>query len=157
MGRRQIYKVKLSEKQREQLLAFVSKGEASAREIKRANILLLADVGKCDWEIVEALNVCMATVANVRKRFYQRGLEGTLSDLPRPGGEKKLDEKGEAHLIALACSEPPEGQVSWTMQLLADKLIELQIVEKISDETVRRTLKKTISSRGKKNTGVLER
>ena len=155
MGRKQKYKVELELPQREWLFAFLKKGTAQAREIKRANILLLAGGGKLDKEISEILHVSVSTVANVRKRFVDEGLERALHDLPRPGGKPKLDVKGEARLVALACSSPPDGRVSWTMKLLADKLIEQEIIDGISDETVRRTLKKTTSNRGRKNTGVL--
>ena len=90
----------------------------------------------------------------IRKRFVEDGLEAALSEQPRPGGQRKLDGQQEAFLIALACSTPPEGRACWTMQLLADRLVELQVVEAISDETVRRTLKKTSSSRGRRKPGV---
>jgi transposase len=93
-------------------------------------------------------------VERVRKRFVEAGLEAALRERPRPGGQRKLEGKQEAFLIALACSTPPEGRTSWTMQLLAYKLVELRVVDAISDETVRRTLKKTRSSRGRKRPGV---
>jgi hypothetical protein len=90
----------------------------------------------------------------IRKRFVDEGLEAALCERPRPGGQRKLDGKQEAFLIALACSTPPQGRTSWTMQLLAAKLVELQVIDAISDETVRRTLKKTSSSRGRRRRGV---
>ena len=90
----------------------------------------------------------------IRQRFVEDGLEAALSERPRPGGQRKLAGKQEAFLSALACSTPPEGRTCWPMQLLADRLVALQVVEAISDETVRRTLKKTSSSRGKRRPGV---
>jgi transposase len=93
-------------------------------------------------------------VERIRQRFVEDGLEAALSERPRPGGQRKLAGTQEAFLIALACSTPPEGRTCWTMQLLADRLVELQVVEAISDETVRRTLKKTSSSRGRRRPGV---
>jgi transposase len=98
--------------------------------------------------------VGIATVERVRKRFVEEGLEAALNERPRPGGQRKLDGKQEAFLIALACSTPPEGRRSWTMQLLADKLVELRVIDAISDETVRRTLKKTSLNRGRKSPGI---
>ena len=90
----------------------------------------------------------VTTVERVRKRFVEEGLEEALSERPRPGATRKLDGHQEAYLVALACSDPPEGKKRWTMQMLADKLVRLEVVEEISDETVRRTLKKGASSRG---------
>ncbi len=110
--------------------------------LTRARILLLSAEGKSDDFIADALKVVPQTVRNIRKRFAQEGLEAALSERPRPGVQRKLDGKQEAFLIALACSDPPPGREHWTMQLLADKLVELGVVESISDETVRRVLKK---------------
>ena len=90
----------------------------------------------------------MSTVERTPKRFVEGGLERALNESPRPGGKRKLTGKQEAYLLALACSDPPEGKKRWSMQLLADRLVELEIVEEISDETVRRTLKKGTLSRG---------
>ncbi|RKY62069.1 MAG: hypothetical protein DRP95_02040 [Candidatus Latescibacterota bacterium] len=94
---------------------------------------------------------------NIRKRFAEEGLEAALNERPHPGAKPKLDGKQEAFLVALACSDPPEGREHWTMQLLADRLVELGVVESISDETVRRVLKKTTSSPGRKDSGVSAR
>jgi transposase len=98
--------------------------------------------------------VGIATVERVRKRFVEEGLEAALNERPRPGGQRKLDGKQEAFLIALACSTRPEWRTSWTMPLLAQKFVELRAIDAISDETVRRTLKKTSLSRGRKRPGV---
>jgi transposase len=143
MGRHQQYLVPLDEEERNWLLSCINKGDCGARTLKRAHILLLASDGKNDRQIAEALHACAQTVRNIRRKYAEGGLQAALHDRPRPGGERKLTAKGEATLIALACSDPPDGRVDWTMQMLADKLIELELVESISDETVRRTLKKT--------------
>jgi transposase len=143
MGRHQQYSVPRDEEERNWLLSLINKGDCSARKLKRAHMLLLASDGKNDRQIAEALHACVQTVGNIRRKYVQGGLQAALHDRPRPGGERKLTAKGEATLIALACSDPPDSRVDWTMQLLADKLIELKLVESISDETVRRTLKKT--------------
>jgi transposase len=138
------YIVDLTADERAGLRALLNKGAAPARRLTRARILLLADEGGTDPEIAAALHVHRATVERTRRRFVEGGgVERALSDRPRPGGRPKLGGKGEAHLVALACSAPPEGRSRWTMQLLADRLVELKLVEAISDETVRRTLKKT--------------
>jgi transposase len=157
MGRPQQSPVPLDEEERNWLLTFINQGESSARKLKRAHLLLLASDGKNDREVAEALHACAQTVGNIRRKYADGGLEAALSDRPRPGGERKLTATGEATLIALACSDPPEGRVDWTMQMLADKLIELELVESLSDETVRRTLKKTSSNRGRKSSGALAR
>ena len=137
------YIVDLTADERTGLLALLNRGVAPARRLTRARILLRADEGGTDQEIAAALHVHRATVERTRRRFVEGGVERALSDRPRPGGRPKLDGKGEAHLVALACSAPPAGRARWTMQLLADRLVELALVEAISDETVRRTLKKT--------------
>jgi transposase len=145
-----IYHVDLTDDERAYLLEFIKSGERSARKISRARILLLADEGKKDRDIVESLHTSVPTVQRTRKRFVEGGLDGALNERPRPGGRirKKLDEKGIAILETLACSEPPEGRKRWTMQLLADRLVELKVVDGISDETVRKELKKRGSSLG---------
>jgi transposase len=109
--------------------------------------LLKAADACTDEQIASALGVGRATVERTRESFVERGLEA-LNERPRPGKQPKLDAKAEARLIAEACSDAPAGQTCWTMQLLADRLVELKLVETISDETVRRRLKKTSSSRG---------
>lgn len=148
------YIVTLTDDERTQLLALTKRGKVSARRLTRAHLLLQADAGLSDETIAQTLHIGTATVERLRKRFVEAGLEAALSERPRPGGQRKLDGKQEAFLIALACSAPPEGRTCWTMQLLADKLVDLRVVEAISDETVRRTLKKTRSSRGKRRPGV---
>jgi transposase len=128
----------------------VSVGKAAARKLTHARLLLKADASEeglhwPDWRIADALEVHVATVERVRQRFVEQGLEAALERKHRekPARPIKLDGRAEARLIALACSPPPEDRAEWTMQLLADKLVELQVVDSISDETVRRALKKT--------------
>lgn len=142
------YVVDLSEEERERLEATSSRGTSKARRLRRAHILLLADEGLLDAEIARAMNAAVTTVERTRKRFVEEGLEAALSERPRPGAKRKLDGHQEAHLVALACSEPPEGRKHWTMQMLADRLVEVGLVEEISDETVRRALKKGERNRG---------
>lgn len=132
--------IELSEIDRMELEDIVRKGKHKARVMRRAQTLLWSDAGKTDGEIAELHGITPLTVAKTRQRWVE---QGSLEDKPRPGREKKLDGKQEAFVVALACSDAPAGRESWTMQMLADKLLELQVVdEPISDETVRRTLKK---------------
>jgi len=151
------YIVTLTGEERERLEALVSKGTARARAIKRAHILLLADAGKDDPTIAAALHSSVSTVERIRKRFVEQGVEGALTESPRPGGQRRLSGDAEAYLVALACSTPPGGRRQWTMQLLADRLIQVGTVETISDETVRRTLKKGASNHGSTNNGASPR
>lgn len=153
------YIVRLNTEEREQLLAFVNTGRAAAAKLLHARILLKADVGVGDrhWteaEIAEALDTSAATVHRVRQTWVDQGLEAALAR-KRPTGRqyRKLDGAQEAQLIAVACSAPPEGSVRWTLKLLANKLVELDIVDRISAECVRTTLKKTRSNRGSINSG----
>lgn len=148
------YRVTLTEQERHDLRKLVSTGKAAAKKLRRARLLLLADEGeggsaKSDPEIVEALGCGRATVERVRKAFVEEGLEHALQPPPaRRTYERRLDGKAEAHLVALACSAPPEGRACWTLRLLADRMVKLEHVETVSHETVRRTLKKTSLSRG---------
>ena len=121
----------------------IGAGKSSARRLRRARTLLLADEGKTDVEIAAALHIGSATVARTRQRFAREGLEAALSERDRPGGEKKLSPKQEAHLIALACSAPPKGKKRWTLRLLAGQMVELEHAESLSHEAVRQALKKT--------------
>ncbi len=151
------YPVQLTDEDRVVLIALTRKGTIAARKLARAHILRLADEGKSDADIVAALGIGLSTVERTRKKYVEGGLEDALNERPRPGVKPKLDEKQEAYLIALACSTPPDDRVKWTMQLLADRLVQVGIVEELSDETVRRTLKKTCSSPGKSSSGVFQR
>lgn len=142
------YIVRLSAEERTELEAMVTKGKAAAYKIKHANILLAADVDGPAWpdaQIAQAFSCHLHTVENVRQRLVREGLTAALERKPQaqPSRLPKLDGKGEARLIALACSPPPEGQDRWTLKLLAERLIALEVVDSISDQTVRRTLKKT--------------
>ena len=137
------YLVKLTRRERAELLALLNNGIVSARKLTRARILLAADEHTTDIEIATALHVHPATVERTRRRFGEGRVERALTEKARPGGRPKLDDKQEAFLVALACSKAPTGRGHWTMQLLADRLVELGLVPAISDETVRRTLKKT--------------
>jgi transposase len=146
--------VDLSASEREELLALTSKGTVRARKMKRAQILLKAADGWTDAAIMKALNVSRPCVERLRKRFVVGGLPRALNDDPRPGQKRKLDGKQEARLIAEACSTPPAGHARWTLRLLADRVVSLGFSGKISRETVRQVLKKTISSPGAVSSGV---
>ena len=140
---RKKYLVTLTADERSHLLELIKKGTVAARKLTRAHILLRADEGASDQAIADALHVHRTTVERTRQKFVEGNLDYALTERPRPGAKRKLDPKQEARLIAVACSTPPEGQKRWTMQLLADELVTLEVVDTISDETVRRTLKKT--------------
>jgi transposase len=136
------YVIKLSPEERSQLTALTSRGKTSVRRVKRALVLLASDEGDRDEEIAAKVRVGERSVERIRQRFVEEGLDASLSERPRPGKARMLDGRQEALLIALTCSTPPAGRAQWTMQLLADRLVELKEVESISDETVRRTLKR---------------
>jgi hypothetical protein len=156
------YRVFLRVKERKQLQALVHKGVQKARVINRARILLMADERvkdgcKSDGEICKALGISPRMVAATREKYWRFGLRQALGEKPRSGHPPKLSGKGEALLTTIACSNAPEGRTRWTLRLLADKLVELKEVDSIAHETVRRVLKKTTSSRGKRNSGALGR
>lgn len=130
-------------------------GNHRARKLTRARILLKADAGCLDEEIVAAVDVGRATVERLRQRYVECGLE-CLHDQPRPGATPKLDDKGEARLIAEACSTPPQGRERWTLELLAERVVALQLTASYSHESVRQVLKKTISNRGSKSSGAYQ-
>ena len=143
------YVVRLAQEEREELESLVKRGKVAAEKRRRAQILLKADAvaegsGLADQEVASALDVGIATVHRVRQAYVEESLQGALSRKPavrhRP---RKLDGDGEARLVAVACSPAPEGRARWTLRLLADKLVELEVVDTINKETVRRTLKKT--------------
>ena len=136
------YIVDLNENEVSQLQSIIKKGKHKARTITRANILLMACEDETDQAIADTFRVHVATVQRTREKFVIGGLDFALKDEVHPPKPKKLDEKQEAFLIATACSNPPVGRVRWTMQLLADHLVSVGIVNSISDETVRQTLKK---------------
>lgn len=142
------YTVNLTPEEHQQLIDLTNKGKNSARVLKRTQILLLADQGYQDETIASMLMVGESTIHRTRQRYVEEGVKLALFERPRSGREKKLTPSSEAFLIATACSTPPSGRESWTMQLLADKLVSLELIDSISDETVRTTLKKTSSNRG---------
>jgi len=144
------YKVTLTADERFDLEQSVRKGKAAARKLAHARVLLLADEGddrrgRTDEEIAETLQVSLRTVSRVRKRFVTEGLAQAVSPRPQPRrpDKIKLDKKLERQLVKLACSDPPEGRGSWTLQLLANRLVVLGQLESVSRETVRKALKKT--------------
>jgi transposase len=149
------YRVTLTADEREQLTALIASGKAAAKKLTHARILLKADQaeggpGWIDQRIAEALEISVATVERVRQRFVEQGLESALvrKKQDKPSRQRKLDGAGEARLIALACSKVPKGRAAWTLEMLADKLVELKVVDSICPETVRQALQKTRSSRG---------
>ena len=148
------YIVTLTEAERQMLQAMLTRGKAAARKLVHARILLKADASPggprwSDDEMAEGLEVGRATVERVRRQFVEEGLEAALERRkPCRQYERRLDGDGEAHLIALACQKPPEGRARWTLQLLADRMVQLEYVETVSSQTVRRTLKKTSLSLG---------
>jgi transposase len=147
------YRVKLNKEERGNLKQLISKGKSSARKIIHANILIHADEavkgGWKDADIAEAIHISPLTVERVRKRFVEEGLDAALNPKVRHRHRPKLlDGKAEAFLVATACSTAPEGRSDWTLKLLAERLVECEIVDSISGETVRRTLKKTNSNPG---------
>jgi hypothetical protein len=148
------YIVTLTSDERAALDRLLTAGKAPARKLTRARMLLKIDAGEhgpawTDEEVLDALDTSASTVLRLRRRFIEQGFEAALDDKRAERVyDRRLDGAAEARLVALACSTPPEGRATWTLQLLADRLVELHVVDTISDETVRRALKKTSSSRG---------
>jgi transposase len=145
------YVVRLCDEERQHCRTLLAKGRCLASRRLRAAILLKTDADGPNWvdqRVAEALDCSVATVENIRKRFVLEGFQTALDRRPqiRPSKQRKLDGRGEAHLITLACGDPPEGRERWTLKLLAGRLVQLEIVDAICDQTVRRTLKKTRSS-----------
>ena len=159
MGKEAKYVVRLSNEERGQLVDFVARGRVAKATRQRAQVLLHADQGPkgpgaVDEAIADLVGVSLSTVHRVRQQFVEEGLEASLYRKPATNRQyRKLDGVQEAHLVALACSSPPAGRVCWTMQLLADKLVELEIIESIGREAVRTTLKKTFFNPGAKSNG----
>ena len=148
------YLVTLTAVERDQLTALIAVGKAAAKKLAHARILLKADQsdggpGCTDGEVAEAVEVSTDTVARVRQRFVEQGLDAALvrKKQDQPSRERVLDGAAEAKLLAVACSDPPDERKRWTLRMLADKLVELEVVDTVSTETVRRRLKKTWSSR----------
>ena len=154
------YAIELTTEEREQVNRLIRAGKHAARIATRARILLRIDEGWKVPQIAAALDVSEGTVYRVKRRYAEEGLDGVLRDRVQANRFRKLDEKGEAHLIALACSDAPEGHDHWTLSAsggLADRMVELGLVESLSYETVRLKLKKTSSNHGASNSGASPR
>jgi hypothetical protein len=157
------YRVTLTVEERASLEQLISKGKAAARKLTHARVLLLADdaegAGCPDEEIVATLGTSLRTVARVRKRLVTEGFQAALDHRPQPPRPDKVKIRGdvEQKLVELACTDPPRGRCRWTLQLLADEMVVLGLVDSISLETVRQALKKTTSSRGSSRPGVSHR
>lgn len=136
------YLVTLTPEERRELQSLLGGGQAKIRQVRRAHILLLADEGGTDAAIAQALHCGPSTVERTRRRFVEGGLPRALTEDPRPGARTKLDGKQQAVVLALASSPAPQGAEHWSLRLLAERLVELEVVETISHETVRQTLKK---------------
>jgi transposase len=147
------YRVTLSADERERLERLSRQRTASVRMVRRAEALLLAADEKTDEVIAEQLRMSVTTLERLRRRFVEEGLEASLRERPRPGARPKLGPKEQAFVVALACTKPPEGRHRWTMQMLADRLVELEMVPDITDEAIRLLLKRTSSGRGCTSSG----
>lgn len=151
---RKKYIVSLTAEEREELEQLTTTGKVAAYRMNHARILLKADTnqedgGWTDEAISQALDISVATIERVRQRFVETSLAGALSrQVQQQRKPRRLDGEQEAHLIAMTCSEPPAGHARWSLRLLAERMVELEVVERVSHETVRQTLKKTTSSRG---------
>ncbi len=156
MGQKQKHEIRLREEERALLIQKTKSGNWSPREIKRARILLKSDKNnpdaKEDWEIAKELDCNQWTVTNLRKRFIQVGIQ-VIHDKPRIGRPKIIDGDVEAHVIAITCSEAPEGRERWTLRLIADKVVTLTNLESCSYGSVRNVLKKTNLNLGKRKNG----
>ena len=154
---REKFAVRLTPEERDQLEHMVRAGKSPARVTTRARILLKTGEGWSASRVAQALDVSEGTVFRLKRRFAEDGLNGVLRDRTQPHRYRKLNDRGEAHLIALACSPAPEGHDHWNLRLLADRMVELGVVDSLSHETVRLHLKKTSSSRGRRNSGAFPR
>jgi transposase len=148
MARKKLHIVGLNEQEREELKQYLRKGKSSARSLTRARILLLADKGRDDEMIAETLKVSKSTVSRIRTRYCESGLDFALHEKARSGAPPKIDGRIEAQLTLLACSEPPDGRSKWTVRLLTDRLVEMEVVDSISHMSVQRLLKKMKLSLG---------
>jgi transposase len=159
MGKEAKYVVRLSRAERDSVEHLVTRGRVAKATRQRAHVLLRADEGEAgpgasDEQIAALVGVSLSTVHRTRQRLVEEGLEATLHRKPSANRQyRKLDGAQEAHLVALACSAPPAGRARWTMQLLADRLVELEVVDSIGEETVRTTLKKTLCNLGARSNG----
>ena len=157
MARKVQLRIQLSVAERDQADDYIRTGKHSSRSINRVRVLLKLDEGLSTHQIKETLGVSLGSIYNVYHRYQLKGLAGVIEEKPKSGQPPKIYGKVEATLLALAASNPPEGYEHWTMQLLADKLVELKYVDSVSDETVRQHLKKAKSNPGKKSNGALEK
>lgn len=148
--------VSLTDEERETLQSYLRSGVHSTRFLNRVRVLLRADKGQGDPEIARNVGVSKVTAYNIRRRFATRGLQAALTEKSRPGAPRKLTGQDKANVVLLACTDAPDGRTRWTHRLLADKLVELEMVPSISYKSVERILKKTNSSPGKGNTGASE-
>ncbi len=148
--------VQLTDEQRAALVRRED-GPLTRRQRNRVQVLLRSDSGHTDQEIADDLDISLGTVANVRRRFTLGGLDAALQEKPRPGAIPLLDGKAEAIVIATACSPAPDGRATWTARMLANRLVELQVVEKVSEDTILRVLKKVNSSPGRRRRGACPR
>ena len=151
------YAVRLEPEQRKELQHLIRVGKSPARVTARARILLKSDDGWAAPQVAEGLDVALGTVYRIKQRFTEEGLERALWDRRQANRHRKLDDWGEAHLVALACSPAPEGHDHWTLRLLAGKVVELGLASSMSHEGVRKRLKKTLSSRGRRRNGASPR
>ena len=151
------YKVELTQSERSALIETSGRGKPLARTVKRALALLKADEGLSDREAAAAVSLSAATVARVRRRFVEEGLEAAINDRPRPGRGRKLNGRQEAHLVAITCSNAPEGHAHWTLSYLLTRWWQLEFAGSISLETVRQILKKTNSNHGRRKSGASPR
>jgi transposase len=147
------YRVTLSDEERDRLEGLTRKGTASVRMVRRAQTLLLAAEERRDEDIAAALRIGVSTVERTRRRCVEEGVEAALRERPRPGARPKLGPKAQAYVVALACTKPPEGRHRWTLRLLADRVVELELVPDITPEAIRLLLKRTSSSRGSRRSG----
>ena len=154
---REKFTVRLTQEERDQLEHAVRAGRGPARVATRARILLKTDAGWSASRVAQALDVAEGTVFRIKRRFAEDGLDGAIRDRAQANRYRKLDDRGEAHLIALACSPAPEGHDHWNLRLLADRMVELGVAESLSYETVRLHLKKTPSNPGRGNSGAFRR
>lgn len=150
-------RIKLKKKERKFLKEFVRKGTKKAREITRANILLLADMGQRTKDISKATGAHRQSIWRVKQRYLEESLDAALEERPRPGQPSMYKEKHKADIIALACSTPPEGRKRWSLVLLTEELRKSKKFKTINRESVRLILKKTISNHGRKRCGVSQR
>ena len=157
MSRKTIFVVKLTDEDREYLNQFIRHGRSSVRSVTRARILLMADEGYSNKNIVKVLKITRPTVNRTRKRYCEEILDSAINDKPRSCAPLKIDGTIEAQVTLLACSKPPEGKSTWTLKLLADKIVEMEVVESISAMTIQRILKKAKPNLGRKLDGVLAR